>query len=196
VHIDPSAVPAAAVAVGASAPHRRWEFRAFFEAYHPLVMTRLRRLGIPPADQNDVCQEVFVILHRRLGDYDGSVSLPLWVQTICDRAATRFLRVAELRRRRDAAAPVLRMLRSVPASQDREVDTRRAFARAEAILSSLDEEKRRVFILYELEGLHMYEVTGELGCPLQTGYSRLRAARKIIRALLLRSHLNPRRSEG
>jgi RNA polymerase sigma-70 factor (ECF subfamily) len=159
-------------------------------------MARLRRLGIPAADQNDVCQEVFVILHRKLGDYDGSVSLSLWVQAICDRAAARFLRVAALRRRRDAAAPVLGVLRSVPANQDRVVDTRRAFARAEALLSSLDDEKRKVFILYELEGLHMYEVVDELGCPLQTGYSRLRAARKIIRAQLLRSRFDRRRAEA
>jgi RNA polymerase sigma-70 factor (ECF subfamily) len=152
-------------------------------------MTRLRRLGVPAVDQNDVCQEVFVILHRRLAERDNSVPLPVWVQTICDRAAARFLRLAQLRRRRAAAAPVLGRLRSVPANQDSEVDTRRACARAEAALESLDDEKRQVFILYELEGLHMYEVVDELGCPLQTGYSRLRAARKIIRARLLRSHL-------
>jgi RNA polymerase sigma-70 factor (ECF subfamily) len=165
------------------------EFRDFFQAYHPLVMTRLRRRGVPKADQNDVCQDVFVILHRRLSAFDGSVPLSTWVQTISDRAAARFVRLAELRQRRASEVPALRVLSSVPASQDREVDSRRAFERAETLLDSLDDEKRKVFILYELEGLHMYEVVDELGCPLQTGYSRLRAARKIIRARLLRSRL-------
>jgi RNA polymerase sigma-70 factor, ECF subfamily len=167
-----------------------WEFRAFFETYRPLVMTRLRRLGVPASDQSDVCQEVFVILHRRMSGYDGSVPIPIWVRTICDRAAARFLRLARRRRKRASAAPVLGVLRCVPASQDREVDTRRACERAETLLKNLDDKKRRVFVLYELEGLHMYEVADELGCPLQTGYSRLRAARKFIRAQLLRSRLD------
>jgi RNA polymerase sigma-70 factor (ECF subfamily) len=167
-----------------------WEFRAFFEAHRPLVMTRLRRLGVPDADQSDVCQEIFVILHRRMPGYDGSIPLRAWVQSICDRVAATYLRLARRRRKRASATPVLGVLRCVPASQDREVDTRRACERAETLLKSLDDEKRRVFVLYELEGLHMYEVADELGCPLQTGYSRLRAARKIIRAQLLRSSLD------
>jgi len=178
-----------AVVIEAGPRERRWEFRAFFEAYRPLVLTRLRKRGVPKADQNDVCQDVFVVLHRRLAGYDGAVPLPTWVENICDRSAKRFLRRAELRRRRASTMPVPASFRAVPANQDRVVDTRRACERAEALLESLDEEKRKVFVLYELEGLHMYEVVDELGCPLQTGYSRLRAARKIIRAELLRSRL-------
>jgi RNA polymerase sigma-70 factor (ECF subfamily) len=181
--------------IGRGADVQIEEFRDFFEAYQPLVRSRLRRCGVPTADQNDVCQDVFVILHRRLSGYDGSVPLSTWVQTICDRAATRFLRLAELRQKRASEVPALGVYRSIPANQDHEVDTRRAFARAETLLESLDDEKRKVFILYELEGLHMYEVVDELGCPLQTGYSRLRAARKIIRALLLRSRLGRPKSQ-
>jgi RNA polymerase sigma-70 factor (ECF subfamily) len=168
---------------------RRWQFRAFFEAYRPLVLSRLRKLGVPRADQNDLCQDVFVVLHRRLDGYDGAVPLSTWVANICDRFVSRSLRRAELRRKRASDAPALAAFRCVPANQDRFVDTRRACERAEVLLENLDEEKRKVFVLYELEGLHMYEVVDELGCPLQTGYSRLRAARKIIRAQLLRSTL-------
>jgi RNA polymerase sigma-70 factor (ECF subfamily) len=171
------------------------EFRDFFEAYQPLVMTRLRKGGVPDADQSDVCQDVFVILHRRLSGYDGSVPLSTWVRSISDRAALRHLRLARRRQTRASRVPVLGMSRCVPANQEHEVDTRRAFARAETLLRCLDDEKRQVFILYELEGLHMYEVVDELGCPLQTGYSRLRAARKIIRSLLLRSRLGRRKSD-
>jgi RNA polymerase sigma-70 factor (ECF subfamily) len=36
--------------------------------------------------------------------------------------------------------------------------------------------------LYEIEGLGMREVCEVAGCPLQTGYSRLHAARQIIEA--------------
>jgi RNA polymerase sigma-70 factor (ECF subfamily) len=172
-----------------ASPRRTVEFRTVFEGYRSFVIARLRKLGVPRADINDVGQEVFVIIHRRLHTYDESVPLPSWVEGICDRAATRFRRMTRVRREMACGLPALEMVRSVPAYQDRAVDTRRACAHAEALLNCLDEEKRKVFVLYELEGLNMNEVVDALGCPLQTGYSRLHAARKTIRTLLLRSRL-------
>ena len=46
------------------------------------------------------------------------------------------------------------------------------------MLESLDEEKRAVFVLYEIEDLAMPEIAEALSLPLQTAYSRLYAARK------------------
>jgi RNA polymerase sigma-70 factor (ECF subfamily) len=74
-------------------------------------------------------------------------------------------------------------------SQDRNLDSRRACAHAESLLAKLDDEKRRVFVLYEVEGLSMNEVAEAVGCPLQTAYSRLHAARKGMKILLQRSRL-------
>jgi len=170
------------------------EFRSVFEAHRAAVMSSLRRLGVPSADQKDVCQEVFVAIHRKLKTFDGSVPLAVWVQGICERVAARYRRVVRVRKEKACEPPALDAIKFVPANQDRAVDTRRACAHAEALLKSLDHEKRRVFVLYELEGLNMNEVADELGCPLQTGYSRLHAARKIIRMLLVRERLRPRRA--
>jgi RNA polymerase sigma-70 factor (ECF subfamily) len=47
-------------------------------------------------------------------------------------------------------------------------------------LDKLDDAKRDVFVLYEIEGLTMREVCDVLDCPLQTAYSRLHAARKVL----------------
>ncbi len=178
-----------------AASRRGFEFRTVFEGYRSFVIARLRKLGVPRADISDVCQEVFVIIHRRLHAYDESVPFESWIEGICERAATRFRRLTRIRREKACELPALETVRCVPAYQDRAVDTRRACAHAEALLNCLDEEKRRVFVLYELEGLNMNEVVDALGCPLQTGYSRLHAARKTIRTLLLRSRLGRNKSE-
>jgi RNA polymerase sigma-70 factor (ECF subfamily) len=77
----------------------------------------------------------------------------------------------------------------VALSQDTYLDTVRACATVEALLAKLDDEKRTIFVLYELEGLTMAEVAGAVGCPLQTAYSRLHAARRAVKVLLLRSRL-------
>ncbi len=55
------------------------------------------------------------------------------------------------------------------------------------ILDELDDDKRAVFVLYEIEELSMAEVADALGCPLQTAYSRLHAARKLVESAVERA---------
>jgi len=43
-----------------------------------------------------------------------------------------------------------------------------------------------VFVLFDVEGLAMEEVAQIMGCPLQTAYSRLYAARRKVEASLVR----------
>jgi RNA polymerase sigma-70 factor (ECF subfamily) len=62
------------------------------------------------------------------------------------------------------------------------VATRELSGRLLASLERLDEEKRQAFVLYEVEELTLREVAEALGCPLQTAYSRLQAARTFVRA--------------
>jgi RNA polymerase sigma-70 factor (ECF subfamily) len=50
----------------------------------------------------------------------------------------------------------------------------------ETLLDRLDADKRAVIVLFEIEELSMKEVAEVLGCPVQTAYSRLHAARKIL----------------
>jgi RNA polymerase sigma-70 factor (ECF subfamily) len=57
-------------------------------------------------------------------------------------------------------------------------------AQLHALLATLDDDKRTVLVLYELEGLTMKEVAEAIGCPLQTAYSRLHAARERVLAAL------------
>ncbi len=62
------------------------------------------------------------------------------------------------------------------------VESRRALRRLFAVLDTLDDDKRAVFVLFELEGMAMNDVAIAVGCPAQTAYARLYAARKIVRA--------------
>jgi RNA polymerase sigma-70 factor (ECF subfamily) len=154
------------------------------------VARALRQLEVPSADRHDLSQEIFVIVHRRLHEYDGRASLRSWIYGICVRMASTYRRSARVRREQacGSLAPAL-SLGPDAANQDRDLDSRRAFAHAEALLAKLDDEKRRVFVLYEIEGLSMIEVAEEVGCPLQTAYSRLHAARRGMKVLLQRSRL-------
>jgi RNA polymerase sigma-70 factor (ECF subfamily) len=172
------------------APFPAPDFRSIFETYGPFVTRALRQLEVPSADRHDLRQEIFVIVLRRLHEYDGRSSLRSWIYGICVRMASTYRRSARVRREQacESPEPALSPAHDA-ASQDLGLDSRRAFAHAEALLAKLDDEKRRVFVLYEIEGLSMIEVAEEVGCPLQTAYSRLHAARKGMKVLLQRSRL-------
>jgi len=153
------------------------DFDSVFTDASPYVWRVLGRLGVDRADLGDMCQEVFVVVHRRLGDYDGRVPVRSWIYGICVRTASDYRRRAHRRHERLLARlpeP------SAPALQHQEVELGQARAQLKEVLDALDAPKREVFVLYELEELPMSEIARVLDCPLQTAYSRLHAARRAV----------------
>lgn len=150
-----------------------------FRKEAPFVWRALRRLGVREADIEDVCQEVFVVVHRKLGDFEGRSSMRTWIYGICARTASDYRRSARVRREVVTDTPP-----DAPADakQHEVIALRQAREKLDRILDRLDDDKRAVFVLYEIEELTMNEVAEALGCPLQTAYSRLHAARKIVEA--------------
>lgn len=152
-------------------------FAAVFNEYAPFVLRAMRHLGVAPGDINDQSQEVFVAVFQGLESFGGRSSLKTWVYGICRHVASNHRRRAYIRRERPASE--LPEQAALP-SQHEELERRRAGPALERLLDHLDDEKREVFVLYELEELSMKEVAAVCDCPLQTAYSRLRAARRIL----------------
>jgi RNA polymerase sigma-70 factor, ECF subfamily len=50
------------------------------------------------------------------------------------------------------------------------------------VLDTLDDDKRATFVLFEIEQVPMKEIAAAMGCPLQTAYARLHAARQHVDA--------------
>ena len=156
-----------------------------FRTHAPFVWRGLRRLGVPESDVEDVCQEVFVVVHRKLGDFEGRSSLKTWIYGICARTASDYRRSGRVRREIVTDAPPEAAAEGATAYDT--VALRQARATLDRILDELDDDKRSVFVLYEIEELTMAEVAEALGCPLQTAYSRLHAARKVVEAGVARA---------
>src|SRR5882672_7953161 len=121
-------------------------FREVFDAYAPYVWRTLRRLGVGEADVNDVCQEVFVVVHRRLGDFDGRSTVRTWLYGICIRTASQYRR--GIRNRREEMPGELPEPAMAPVQEDA-IERLRARDRLDLVLDRLDEAKRAVFVLYE-----------------------------------------------
>lgn len=153
-------------------------FAEIFRAHMPFLWRTSLALGVPAADAEDVCQEVMLVVNRRLPEFDGR-SLKSWLYGICLRVASDYRRSARVRRER---ATDQLPDEPLPATQPEELEARRAEARLRQALDSLDYDRREVFVLFEIEQLTLREIAEATGAPLQTVYSRLQAARAHVRA--------------
>lgn len=156
-------------------------FVATFRVHGPYVWRLLRRLGVSPDDADDLCQEVFVVVHRRWADIDKTRPIRPWIYGVAVRLASQHKRG----RRRHDSTNLPHDLAS-PAAQHDAIEQRQARDLLQEAIAGLDEPKRAVFVLYELEELTMPEIAEAVGCPLQTAYSRLRAARQEVKAFFTR----------
>ena len=157
-------------------------FDEIFRDQLTFIWRCLAGFGVRDADLQDQAQEVLMVIHRRLVDFDG-ISLRGWLYGICQRVAAAYRRKAWVRRERLASSPYLRSNgQEALTFEGADADARRLELELIQALEKLDEDKRTVFVLYEIEELTLQEIADALACPLQTVYSRLRAARKHVLA--------------
>jgi RNA polymerase sigma-70 factor (ECF subfamily) len=148
--------------------------REIFDEYSKYIWRSLRHFGVAEADVEDVCQEVFITVHRKLPEFEGRSSLKTWLYGICLRTASDYRRRAYNRRERVMADADQLAEQAAPRNTDAPAESRQLVL---SMLNLLDDEKREVLVLYEIEGFTMKEVAEIVRCPLQTAYSRLYAAR-------------------
>ena len=160
-------------------------FDEVYEQHVAFVWRTLRSFGVAEAQLEDATQDAFVVVHRRLSEWEGRAALTTWLFAIARRVAGGY------RRKRGRAEQ-----RNAPLDDKHEdsADTFAALSRAQAaatvmaILDTLDEDKRIVFALVELEQLAVPEVARMLELNLNTAYSRLRLARAAFE-LAARAHV-------
>lgn len=177
---DASAVDADAVDAVAMQAHAA--ARQIVRQYGAFVWRTLRYQGVAERDLEDVSQEVFIIIFQKLAQLERSSSIRAWIYGISIRVAAGY------RRRHRIQHEVL--VDEVPdlagPADSGEADRLHARRQLAQIIARLDEEKRAVFVLHELEHLEMAEIAEIVGCPVATGYSRLAAAKKQALAMLSR----------
>lgn len=165
------------------------ELEAIYDEYFDFVWRSLRRLGVLAPLLEDALQDVFLVVHRRLADFQQRSTLKTWLFGIC-------LRVASDYSRRGRARPVMAELDELADTQA--PDPSEQAARSEALefvdqqLGRLDPDKRAVFILAELEGMTCPEIADAVGANVNTVMSRLKAARAQFEAAVQRHRARDR----
>jgi RNA polymerase sigma-70 factor (ECF subfamily) len=181
----------------AAAPAATASFAEIYRQHFGFVWRSAQRLGVPAHALDDVVQDVFLIVHRKLAQLEPGTSARAWLFTILRRVVRDRWRALQRSQRAgivpqghhpEAAAPS-------PAPDD-QLSHEEAKATLYRLLSGLSEAKRDVFILAELEGLTAPEIASALECNLNTVYSRLRSARADFEAALAAEQARDRASGG
>ncbi len=155
-----------------------------FREHGAFVWRTLRRFGLSESDSDDLCQEVFLVVFRKLDEFEHRSSFATWLYGITARVALAHRRRASTQRELPWASPPDV---STPDGPHEEVADREARALLDRALDVLDDDKRAVFILFEVEQLPMNEVARALECPVQTAYSRLHSARDEVQNFVRRA---------
>lgn len=183
----PSEPPVAPPSVAVPSAGDSATFEAVWAEHFDFVWRALRALGVRPGAIDDAVQDVFMIVHDRMGAYDGRSPMRAWLFGIARNVA---------RRHHAQAARVSPLaLVHAPAPLDEAVHWRERAAWVARFLDGLDEGQREVFVMAQLAGSTAPEIAAALDLNLNTVYSRLRTSRALFERALARQDLRDRRGE-
>jgi RNA polymerase sigma-70 factor (ECF subfamily) len=161
-------------------------FRTVYRQYFDFVWSSARRFGVQAEAMDDLVQEVFIVIHSKLEALEKPEALRSWIYGVVRRVASNHRRALQTQ----TAAGIL--VGSYAETESKEptpfehLKTNADLEFLASLLAELDEAKREVFALVELDELTVPEAAEVLEIPLNTAYSRLRAARLAFEAALAR----------
>jgi RNA polymerase sigma-70 factor (ECF subfamily) len=157
-------------------------FEELFKVHHRRVYAVCLRMTGNAAEAEDLTQEVFLQMFRKLATFRGESTFSTWLHRLTVNHVLMHFRKRRSRRERlteDSEVPERPVSPGVPGSSpvlDR-------IALNEAILK-LSPGYRAVFFLHDVEGLQHGEIAEILGCSVGTSKSQLHKARMKLRGLL------------
>lgn len=152
-----------------------------YRTHFRFVWASLRALGVPEASLEDALQDVFIVVHRRLPDFQGRSSVRTWIFAIARRVAFRHRRG---RARADRRARALLGEHEVTPPAEPEPGDRVLGQSVLRALDELDDDKRTAIVLHVLHEMSGPEIAELLAINVDTAYSRIKAARTTLRRRL------------
>lgn len=180
------------VGEGGAPPANSAEFRAIYEEWFDQVSHWIRAMGGPEAERDDLVQDVFLVVHRRLRDFDGE-NLPGWLYQIARHRVRDFRRLAWVRHLLFGGAPLPESLVKEGASPADALETQQKSLLLEHLLGRLNESERAALVLFEIDGYSGEEIAQIQGVPLSTVWARIYKARKKLKSWLAKSEARAQR---
>jgi RNA polymerase sigma-70 factor (ECF subfamily) len=169
-------------------------FREVYDANFGFVWRAVANRGIPFAAMDDVVQEVFLVVHRKLGEFEGRSTLRTWLSGIVRRVVADHVK----KRGNQATGQEAVEDHAFESTEDpaAELERRSAVAVVSALLEKMTEAHREVFVLYEIEQLTVREIAELTHTNENTVQTRLKAARQTFQRGLDRHRASDARRDS
>ncbi|HYQ17086.1 MAG TPA: sigma-70 family RNA polymerase sigma factor [Polyangiaceae bacterium] len=149
-------------------------------AHYTRVWRTLRQIGVPEAFADDAAQEVFIVLARKLDQLPEGTERKFLLSTAV-RVAANYRRTWRVRHEVVDDHAVAAEQDPQP-SADQLLDQKRLRQALDDLLEAWPDEIRTAFVLFELEGLSVPEISELTETKVGTVASRLRRARELFQA--------------
>ncbi len=164
---------------------RKWTFEQVYDEYRDFIWHSLRRLGVNDVALDDAMQDAFVVVHRRLVEFQGRSTLKTWLFGIALRVSKDYRRTE---RRKGGLEPLPDSVADAAPGPLESATEAEGLRVAHTLLAQLDDDRRAVFILAEIEQMTRLEIAEALGVNPNTVASRLRAAHQDFERAIARFH--------
>jgi RNA polymerase sigma-70 factor (ECF subfamily) len=155
-------------------------FEALYDQWFADVSRWVRALGCRESDRDDVVQDVFLVVHRRLSDFDGQ-NVAGWLYQIARHKVRDHRRLIWVKHLFGGSSQALEegMLATRRGPLD-ELETKHKRQLLEELLEDLNADQRAAFVLFEIEGSSGEEIAALQGVPINTVWARIHKARKKL----------------
>jgi RNA polymerase sigma-70 factor (ECF subfamily) len=159
------------------------DFSSIYQRWFDDVSRWIRAMGGPEADREDLVQDVFLVVHRRLPDFDGQ-NVAGWLYQIARHRVRDFRRLLWVKHMLFGSVPLPESLPKGGASPADSLETNEKRRLLERLLEKLNESERAALVLFEIDGYSGEEIAEIQGVPINTVWARIHKARKKLKASL------------
>ena len=178
-----------AISLAQTGDHAAFEY--LYKAYCRRVYGICLRITRNPAEAEDLTQQTFLQLFRKIGMFRGESSFSTWLYRITVNAALLHIR------HKKPAASVLDDLEHYVANEEGKSKHGSSGASLPSLVDRLNLKRaisklspgcKRLFLLHDVLGYKHREIASRLGCSVGSSKSQLHKARKRLRRLLRGEH--------
>jgi RNA polymerase sigma-70 factor (ECF subfamily) len=157
--------------------------QGLYAEHGDFVRRNLAHFGVRRADLDDMCHEVFLVVHAQSDQLAQVRQVPLWLRTICWRAAAGYRRRAH-RRVEVLLGETPEVAAEGSESGHQELERREEHVMLMRALDRLNDETRDLLALHDLGDTPMTLIAELLDCDRKTAHRRLAVARRRLANLL------------
>jgi len=164
----------------------RGAFEAFVRQYQRLVFHVVCRMVPEPADQEDLCQDVFLKVYQNLSRFRQESKVSTWIARIAYNTCLNHLKRKKLRRTDDRYGDpkILEGLPDGGPAPDSQMEAEDGVRRLQIEMERLPVAYRTALTLFHLEEMPLWEIAQVMDLPENTVKSHLFRARRLLKARL------------